>query len=202
MVPPLDDPAESRRLTVGHPISPLDEVRILEFGGETPVGAGESGELCARGPYTLRGYLSAPERNAEAFTSDGFYRTGDLVSAREIDGRVRYVFEGRAKDLVMRGGEKINSAEIEGLALQMPGVRYAGLIPIPDARLGERACLCVELEPGATPIGLDALRSFFEQHGVAKFKWPERIEHFAELPRTAVGKIDKRRLRGSVTTTV
>lgn len=200
MVPPLDDPGESRRLTVGCPISPLDEVRILEFGSETPVAVGETGELCARGPYTLRGYLSAPERNAEAFTSDGFYRTGDLMSAREIDGRIRYVFEGRAKDLVMRGGEKINAAEIEGIALQMPGVRHAGLIPIPDARLGERACLCLELEPGAQRIELDDLRAFFQQRGVAKFKWPERIEHFAELPRTAVGKIDKRRLGATVTT--
>jgi len=198
----LDDPAESRRLTVGHPLSPLDEVRILEPGTETPVAPGQTGELCARGPYTVRGYLSAPERNAEAFTSDGFYRTGDLMSAREIDGSTRYVFEGRAKDLVNRGGEKINAAEIEGLALQLPGVRYAGLVPVPDPRLGERACLCLELEPGAPPVDLEDLRRFLEQRGVAKFKWPERLELFAELPRTPVGKIDKRRLRAAVTTTV
>ena len=198
----LDDPPELRRLTVGHPLSPLDEVRIVEPGTETPVAPGETGELCARGPYTLRGYLSAPERNAEAFTSDGFYRTGDLMSARESDGLTRYVFEGRAKDLVNRGGEKINAAEIEGLALQLPGVRYAGLVPVPDPRLGERACLCLELEPGTPPIDLEDLRRFLEQRGVAKFKWPERLELFAELPRTPVGKIDKRRLGAAVTTTV
>ncbi|MGD9986611.1 AMP-binding protein [Pseudonocardia sp.] len=199
-VTPLDDPAESRRLTVGSPISPLDEVRILEPGTETPVPEGETGELCARGPYTLRGYLSAPERNAEAFTSDGFYRTGDLMSLRRIEGLPRYVFEGRAKDLVNRGGEKINSAEIEALALQLPGVRCAGLIPVPDARLGERACLCLELEPDVPPVELDDLQRFLEDRGVAKYKWPEFIEHFDELPRTPVGKIDKRRLGATVTT--
>ena len=110
---PLDAPADLRAETVGVPISPLDEVRVLRPGTEVEVAEGETGELAARGPYTIRGYLAAPDRDREAFTAEGFYRSGDLVRARRYEGTLSYSIEGRVKDLIDRGGEKINAEEVE-----------------------------------------------------------------------------------------
>lgn len=195
MMTPLDAPRHIRQHSVGHPLSELDEVRIVVPGTEIDVEDSEAGEFCARGPYTLRGYLAAPERNAAVFTSDGYYRSGDLLARHQSDFGTYYTFEGRAKDLVNRGGEKINSAEIEGLVLSIPTVLRAALIPLPDERLGERACLCVELADGNDDFGLDDVRAHLDDLEVAKYKWPERLERFDTLPTTAVGKVDKRRLR-------
>ncbi len=193
MVTPPDAPAAVRQHSVGIPLSELDEVRVLEPGTEKEVPDESIGELCFTGPYTLRGYLNSPERNAEVFTSDGLFRSGDLVAARTIAGVRTYTFEGRAKDLVNRGGEKVNSAEIESLVLQIPGIRRAALVPVPDERLGERGCICVEVvEDSPVPTLADITR-FLEARDVAKFKWPERLEVMA-LPSTRVGKIDKRAL--------
>jgi 2,3-dihydroxybenzoate-AMP ligase len=194
MATPLDAPRELRQHSIGYPLSDLDEVKVLALGTESAVAQGEIGELCARGPYTLRGYLASPERNAVALTTDGYYRTGDLVAWHQSAAGSYYTFEGRAKDLVNRGGEKINSAEIEGLVSEIPGVRRAALIPIPDPRLGERACLCVEISTGTTQFTLDRVREHLHGREVAKFKWPEFLEYFDELPTTPSAKIDKRRL--------
>jgi non-ribosomal peptide synthetase component E (peptide arylation enzyme) len=98
------------------------------------------------------------------------------------------------KDLVIRGGEKINAAEIEALALQITGVARVALIAVPDDRLGERGCLCVEMLPGVAPLQLSDVTDFLRQREVAKFKWPELLEVLDSLPRTRVGKIDKRAL--------
>ncbi|RPA59038.1 (2,3-dihydroxybenzoyl)adenylate synthase [Gordonia oryzae] len=194
MVSPLGAPRSVRQHGIGTPLSRLDEVRVLRLGEEVEVDDGVVGELCARGPYTIRGYLAAPERNAVAFTSDGFYRTGDLVARHQWDGGVYYTFEGRAKDLVNRGGEKISAAEVEGLVIGLPGLRRAALVAVPDERLGERGCLCVELEPTAPELTLDQIRRHLDDREVAKFKWPERLEHFDSLPTTPSAKIDKVRL--------
>lgn len=196
---PTDSPAV-RQHTLGTPISEYDVVRIIEPDTGLEAADGVAGELCYQGPTTLRGYLNAPERNAEAFTKDGLFRSGDLVARRVVDGAVAYTFEGRIKDLVNRGGEKVNSAEIEGLITEIPGIRRAALIPVPDPRLGERACLCVELKEGAASLTLLDITKFLENRGVAKFKWPERLEFFGELPSTHVGKLDKRRITAHVAT--
>jgi 2,3-dihydroxybenzoate-AMP ligase len=190
----LDAPAEVRQHSVGTPLSDLDDVRVLDPGTEDPTPDETAGELCFAGPYTLRGYLRSPERNAEAFTSDGLYRSGDLVAIRTIAGVRCLTFEGRVKDLVIRGGEKINAAEIEALALQITGVARVALIAVPDDRLGERGCLCVEMLPGVAPLQLSDVTDFLRQREVAKFKWPELLEVLDSLPRTRVGKIDKRAL--------
>ncbi|BBG00956.1 MULTISPECIES: (2,3-dihydroxybenzoyl)adenylate synthase [Pseudonocardia] len=189
-------PRAARAETVGTPLSPHDEIRILEPGTEDPVADGGTGELCCRGPYTLPGYLAAPEHNGRAFTSDGFYRTGDLAALRTIDGDRFVSIEGRIKDVINRGGEKINAEEIELLLLRHPRIRAAAVVAMPDRRLGERTCAYVVVD--GEELTLDQVRAHFAGLGVATFKWPERIEHRPEIPRTGVGKTDKKRLHAEI----
>jgi non-ribosomal peptide synthetase component E (peptide arylation enzyme) len=192
----LDAPRAARATTVGIPLSPLDEIRVLDPGTEDEVPDGATGELACRGPYTLRGYYDAPEHNARAFTSDGFYRTGDLAAVRLIDGD-RYVsIEGRIKDLINRGGEKINAEEVELLLLRHPRVAAAAVVAMPDPRLGERTCAYLVVD--GPELTLPEVQEHFAALEVAKFKWPERLEHVPEIPRTLVGKIDKKRLAADV----
>jgi len=191
----LDDPREARLRTVGTPLSELDEVRILVPDTETEVAFSEVGELCCRGPYTIPGYYAAGPSNAPAFTSEGFYRTGDLARWGTYDGAPHLLIEGRIKDVINRGGEKINAEEVELLLLRHPDIDQAAVVAMPDGRLGERACAYVVAE---TDVDLLAIQRFMESLGVAKFKWPERIEQVDDLPRTNVGKIDKRLLRDRV----
>ena len=189
-------PRRARATTVGAPMSPLDEIRVLEPGTETEVPDGETGELCCRGPYTLRGYYDAAEHNARAFTSDGFYRTGDLASIQLIDGARCVSIEGRIKDLINRGGEKINAEEVELLLLRHPRVSAAAVVAMPDPRLGERTCAYVVVE--GPQLTLPEVQEHFAALEVAKFKWPERLEHLREIPRTLVGKTDKKRLAADI----
>ncbi|AXK85243.1 AMP-binding protein [Nocardia farcinica] len=196
-VTPPDAPALARATTVGTPIAPDDEVRILEPGADTELPDGTVGELCCRGPYTIPGYFDAPEHNRSAFTPDGFYRTGDLARIVVIDG-VRYVsIEGRIKDLINRGGEKINAEEVELLLVRHPNVANAAVVAMPDPRLGEKTCAYLVAATGVAS-SLDDIRAHLEALGVAKFKWPERLEWVQELPQTSVGKVDKKRLRTDI----
>ena len=189
-------PRRARNETVGIPLSPLDEIRLLQPGSEVPVPDGEVGELCARGPYTIRGYYDAPEHNARAFTGDGFYRTGDLGRLVPIDG-IRYLaIEGRIKDVINRGGEKVNAEEVELLLLRHPAIAAAAVVAMPDPRLGERAC--AYLVARDEPLTLAQVRAHLDALGVAKVKWPERLEWVDELPKTLVGKLDKKRLREDI----
>jgi 2,3-dihydroxybenzoate-AMP ligase len=185
----LDDPDEVRRETCGRPICPDDEVRLVDDDGRD-VPEGEIGELCVRGPYTLRGYLRAPEHNARAFTPDGFYLTGDLMR-RHPSGN--YVVEGRKKDLINRGGEKISAEEVENLILAHPDVVNVACVPMPDDVLGERMCACVVLRPGAE-LDLAELVAFLVEFEIAKHKLPERLEVFPELPLSPIGKVSKKDL--------
>lgn len=198
-VTPVDAPAELRHQTIGVPVSPLDEVVVYRPGTEEPVGPGETGELCCRGPYTIRGYYAAPERNADAFTADGFYRSGDLVTAQEHDGSTYLRIAGRIKDVISRGGEKVNASEVEELLCLHASIESAAVVAMPDLRFGERACAFVV--PTASAHGgldLDTIRAHLRGLGVAKFKWPERIETVAELPHTNTAKVDKARLREQI----
>ncbi|MGV9293886.1 (2,3-dihydroxybenzoyl)adenylate synthase [Amycolatopsis sp. NPDC003676] len=190
------DPESARRTTVGTPIAPSDEVRILEPGTETEVPDGTVGELCCRGPYTIPGYFDAPEHNATAFTSDGFYRTGDLAAVHVVDGKRHVSIEGRIKDLINRGGEKVNAEEVEVLLMKHPEVAVASVVAMPDARLGEKACAFLVSATGTT-LTMPEVQQHLDALGVAKFKWPERLVWVPELPKTNVGKIDKKRLRAA-----
>jgi 2,3-dihydroxybenzoate-AMP ligase len=196
LVSPTDAPVLMRQTTVGVPVAKSDEVRILAPDSETEVEIGEIGELCARGPYTIAGYFDAPEHNARAFTSDGFYRTGDLAKLTLADGRAYVSIEGRIKDLINRGGEKINAEEVETLLLTHPRIRAAAVVAMPDPRLGERTCAFVVA--AGDRVSLEDLRDHLTQIGVAKFKWPERLEWLEEIPLTKVGKLDKKRLRDQI----
>jgi 2,3-dihydroxybenzoate-AMP ligase len=193
---PLDAPRELRATTVGPPLTPEDEVRILEPGSERELPDGEVGEMACRGWYTVRGYFASPEHNARAFTTDGFYRTGDLARV-QVDGGLRYLsIEGRIKDLINRGGEKVNAEEIEQLLHRHPSISDAAVVAMPDAVLGERACAyLVTTDPA---LGVPELQVHLDRLGVAKYKWPERVEIIDALPRTQVGKIDKKALRDDV----
>jgi 2,3-dihydroxybenzoate-AMP ligase len=189
----LDAPRAVRATTVGTRLSPLDEVRILDPGTEDATPDGQVGELCARGPYTLRGYYDAADHNRTAFTSDGFYRTGDLLAYRVVDGVRCYTIEGRIKDLINRGGEKINAEEVENLLVAHPDITDAALVAMPDPTLGERVCAFLV---GSDQLSMEEIRAHLEGLGVARYKWPERFEWLPELPRASqVGKTDKKRLR-------
>lgn len=185
----LDDPPEVRLETVGRPICPDDEVRLVdEDGADVP--DGEIGELWARGPYTLRGYYTAPEHNQRSFSPDGFYRSGDLMW-RHPSGN--YVVAGRTKDLINRGGEKISAEEVENLILGHPAVLNVACVPVPDPVLGERMCACVLLRPGRR-LTLPELTEFLLAEEMAKHKLPEQLATLDALPLSPVGKVAKKRL--------
>jgi 2,3-dihydroxybenzoate-AMP ligase len=189
-----DDPEDVRLETVGRPISPDDEVRLLDD-DDREVAFGEVGELCARGPYTLRGYYGAPEHNQRAFTRDGFYRSGDLMRQHPSGS---YMVEGRKKDLINRGGEKISAEEIENLILQHPAVQNVACVAMPDPDLGERMCACVILQPQAT-LSLPQLVTFLAGKEIARFKLPERLELMHDFPLSTFGKVSKKSLVEMVT---
>jgi 2,3-dihydroxybenzoate-AMP ligase len=185
----LDDPEDVARETVGRPICPDDEVRLLDDDDREILG-GEVGELCCRGPYTLRGYFGVPEYNARTFTTDGFYRSGDLMR-RHKSGN--YIVEGRKKDLINRGGEKISAEEIENLILSHPSVKNVACVPVPDPILGERMCACVILRDNAR-LNFDELKHFLLGKEIAKYKLPERLELMADFPLSPFGKVSKKSL--------
>jgi 2,3-dihydroxybenzoate-AMP ligase len=189
----LDDPDEVRMETVGRPISPDDEVRLVDD-DDNEVAPGEVGEFLARGPYTLRGYYGVPEYNAKAFTKDGFYRSGDLMR-RHPSGN--YLVEGRKKDLINRGGEKISAEEIENLVLAHPAVQNVACVPMPDPILGERMCACVILRRGSV-LTLKELVAFLAKEEIAKHKLPERLEIMDDFPLSPFGKVSKKDLTAKI----
>lgn len=185
----LDDPEDVRLETCGRPICVDDEVRLVDDEGRV-VAPGEVGELTCRGPYTLRGYLGVPEYNAKQFTPDGFYCSGDLMR-RHPSGN--YVVEGRKKDLINRGGEKISAEEIENLILSHPSVQNVACVAMPDPAMGEKMCACVILRTGRT-LTLGDLVDFLAGKEIAKFKLPERLEILTEFPLSTFGKVSKKSL--------
>jgi 2,3-dihydroxybenzoate-AMP ligase len=189
----LDDPEDVICTTQGRPLSAGDEVRLVDpLDNDVP--DGEPGSLLTRGPYTPRGYYRAAEQNARAFTADGWYRSGDIVRRRP-DGNL--VVEGRDKDMINRGGEKISAEEVENLLYQLPQAAQVAAVAMPDPELAERVCVYAVLLPGVT-LTLDDLRSAMAAAGAARFKWPERLVIVPELPVTKVGKIDKKALRTDI----
>jgi 2,3-dihydroxybenzoate-AMP ligase len=185
----LDDPQEVRLLTCGRPLSPDDEVRLVDDEGRE-VAPGEVGELTCRGPYTLRGYYGVPEYNARQFTPEGFYRSGDLM---RLHSSGNYVVEGRKKDLINRGGEKISAEEIENLILSHPSVQNVACVPMPDPQLGEKMCACVVLKKGRA-LSFTGLVEFLKDKEIAKFKLPERLEILSDFPVSTFGKVSKKAL--------
>ena len=189
---PLDAPEDMLLTSSGVPVCEDDEIKVLDDdGNEVPDGT--PGELVTRGPYTIHGYYKAPEKNAEAFTPDGFYRMGDIVRKKD-----RHVFtEGRRKDLINRGGEKISCEEVENLIFGHPRVKAVTLVAMPDPVFGEKACAFVITKDGQG-LEFGELIAFLRQQNIASFKLPERLEVVSEFPLSPVGKILKRVLREAI----
>ncbi|MFC4908164.1 (2,3-dihydroxybenzoyl)adenylate synthase [Actinomadura gamaensis] len=191
----LDDDRETVVTTQGLPISPDDEIRIVDdTGADVPDGA--FGHLLTRGPYTIRGYWRAPEHDARSFTEDGFYRTGDIVR-RVPSGHL--VVEGRAKDQINRGGEKIAPEEVENAVLAHPSVHDVSVVAVPDEYLGERTLAYVIPRAGAAPLKAAEIRRFVRERGLAAYKVPDLVEFVPAFPRTGVGKTSKKAQRSTAT---
>ena len=185
----LDDPPEIRFTSSGRPISPADEIRLVdEQGNDVPDGA--VGELICRGPYTVHGYYNAPDKDRAAYTNDGYYRMGDMV--RRVGGNL--FVEGRLKDIINRGGEKISCEEVENYILGHPKIKNVCIVAMPDATFGEKACAFVIPVAGET-IDLDEIKRFLLGRNIAKFKLPERLTVVNEFPISPAGKILRRELR-------
>lgn len=184
----LDDPIERIIHTQGRPMCPDDEVWVADENGN-PLPAGQVGRLMTRGPYTFRGYFNSPEHNASAFDEYGFYSSGDLIA---IDEQGYITVQGREKDQINRGGEKIAAEEIENLLLRHEAVIHAALVSMEDSLLGEKSCAWLVTK---TPLRAVAVRRFLREQGVAEFKLPDRVECLEALPLTPVGKVDKKQLR-------
>ncbi|MDX2401878.1 (2,3-dihydroxybenzoyl)adenylate synthase [Streptomyces microflavus] len=193
----LDDPVETIVTTQGRPISPDDEILVVDD-EDREVAPGGTGHLLTRGPYTIRGYWNAPEHNARSFTEDGFYRTGDVVRVTE-SGHI--VVEGRAKDQINRGGEKVAAEEVENHILAHPAVHDANVVAEPDPYLGERVCAYVILRSGAGPLKAVAIKRFVRERGLAAYKVPDRVEFVDAFPQTGVGKVSKKDLRNAAART-
>ncbi len=164
------------------------ELRVVGSDGQV-LGTDQEGDLQSRGPSQFVGYLKRPAR----FDTDaeGWFKTGDLARM-DADGYIRIT--GRAKDIIIRGGENVPVVEIEQLLHRHPAIQVVAVVGVPDARLGERAVAYVILRPGQS-LTLDGLKRFCEEQRMAKQYWPEFLHTAEDLPRTPSGKIQKFRLR-------
>lgn len=153
-----------------------------------------NGEIRARGPQMLVGYLH-PEDETAAFDDEGFFRTGDL--GRWVDDGY-LVVTGRAKDIIIRNGENISPKEVEDILIGHPGIAEIAVVGVPDERTGERACAVIVPSEDPTP-DVTAMRALLEHHGVARFKTPERVEVWKALPKNDAGKVLKHRIRAALT---
>jgi cyclohexanecarboxylate-CoA ligase len=184
----LDDAEQIRCGCVGRS-TPEMEVRIVDDAGQ-PVADSDSGELQIRGPSVFAGYYDNAQANDGAFT-DRWFRTGDLA-CRDASGN--FQMTGRLKDLINRGGIKINPVDVEALIDKHPKVLQSAIVPMSDDVMGEKACAFVVPRDGES-VTLDEICAWLQSNGVAKMKWPERVELIAEMPLTPTRKIIKGLLR-------
>jgi fatty-acyl-CoA synthase len=176
------DAAFAIQATQGH-VVPLVEFRVDAESG---------GELQVRGPIVAASYYN-DATGADKFTDDGWLRTGDVA---QIEGDSLIKLVDRTKDLIRSGGEWISSVELENAIMAHPDVFEAAVVAIDDSKWGERPCACVVRRPGSA-LGPDDLRSFLRDR-VAKWWLPDRIEFIDEVPKTSVGKFDKKVLRAQL----
>jgi cyclohexanecarboxylate-CoA ligase len=184
----LGDPREAAQLRhdwIGRP-TPGSEARIADLEGK-PLPSGTEGELQVRGCSVFAGYFDNDAANRSLFTDDGWLCTGDLAVMND-SGHVRIT--GRIKDIINRGGVKLNPSDVEALIDQHEAVLQCAIVPTPDPVLGERACCCIVLKPDRT-LTLEELCAWLERQGVAKFKWPERLVAIDSMPMTPTRKIIK-----------
>jgi len=185
----FDDPADLRHRTDGRPLAGV-ELRLVDEDG-TDVPTGRPGEILSRGPDLCMGYTD-PALTAAAFDPDGWYHTGDIGV---LDEAGYLTITDRVKDIIIRGGENISAAEVEGALQTLPGVAEIAVVAAPDARLGEHACAVIRMRPGSAPVTLGDLTAHLSKAGLARQKWPEELRLVDDFPRTASGKIRKVDLR-------
>jgi acyl-CoA synthetase (AMP-forming)/AMP-acid ligase II len=188
----FDDPAERRHRTDGR-AAPGVELRLVDGDGRE-VPPGTPGEILSRGPDLCLGYTD-PALTAAAFEGEGWYRTGDIGV---LDAKGFLTITDRVKDIIIRGGENLSAAEIEGALQTLPGVAEIAVVGAPDARLGEHACAIVRMRPGAEPVRLADVTGHLLRAGLARQKWPEELRLVDDFPRTASGKIRKVELRAQL----
>lgn len=190
------DPVDVVENTQGRPMSPHDEMRVVDESGR-PVPPGEEGELLVRGPYTLNGYYRAEEANGRSFSPDGFYRTGDRVRIFANGARAGYVeVTGRVKDVIHRGGETVSATDLEDHLLTHPAVYAAAAVALPDDYLGEKIGAAIVFK--GVPVGLAELNMFLDERGASKHARPDLVVPMPSLPTTAVGKVDKKKLVAAI----
>jgi cyclohexanecarboxylate-CoA ligase len=184
----IDDPAEAVETTEGRAY-PGCEIRLVDGVG-SPVPAGVEGEICARGPMIMRGYVD--DNLDTAFDADGYFHTGDLGI---LDASGYLSITGRLKEIIIRKGENISALEVENLMHSHPAVGECAVIGLPDPTTGERACAVVVLAPQSMTLTLDQLREHLRARGLSMHKIPEQLEIVDFLPKNATGKVTKRVLQ-------
>jgi non-ribosomal peptide synthetase component E (peptide arylation enzyme) len=177
-----DDPARVNG-TIGRVVSSMGLKILDETGREVP--HGEVGEIAALGPSVHLGYHANAAANADAFTADGWFRTGDLGRVVDAAGNVEIV--GRRKEIINRGGKKFFPREVEEILYTHPKVMHAAMVGVADARLGERNCLCVIPKAGQSVTLAEMIGHLKGQ--LADYKLPEELHIVDELPFTATGKL-------------
>ena len=193
----IGDPVEVVVHTQGRPMSPLDEMKVVDETG-AEVAPGDEGELLVRGPYTLNGYYRADEANARSFTPDGFYRSGDRVRIFADGPKAGYVeVTGRIKDVIHRGGETVSATDLEDHLHTHPRIVFAAAVPLPDEFLSEKICAAVVCS--GAPISLAELNAYLDERGVSSHSRPDVLVPLPSLPKTAVGKVDKPTLIAQLT---
>jgi malonyl-CoA/methylmalonyl-CoA synthetase len=180
--------SERRGATVGFPLPGVD-LRVAGD-GDVPLPVGEIGGIQVRGPNVFSGYWRMPEKTAEEFTADGFFRTGDVG---KVDARGYVHIVGRSKDLIISGGYNVYPAEIEGYINELPGVAESALVGVPHPDFGEVGVAVVIAKPGAQPQAPAIVAALKQQ--LANFKIPKHCVVVPELPRNAMGKVQKNLLR-------
>ncbi|MDH3689047.1 MAG: acyl--CoA ligase [Gammaproteobacteria bacterium] len=189
----LDGSAKERHHSTGKPTKGV-EVRVSSTEDGRILGPGEEGELEVRAYCNMSGYLNNPEANQRSFTKDNFFKTGDLAI---IDEDRNVQITGRAKDIINRGGVKINPTDIENLVAAHPKVVLAAIAPMPDDILGEKACLFVTVVAGET-LRLEEVTSYLGENNVAKLRWPEKLIIVDDMPMTPTKKVMKHELSALV----
>ncbi len=184
-----DDPQKTRFATAGRASEATELRTVDEDGAALP--AGSEGELQARGPSVFAGYLNNTSETEAAFAEDGWFRTGDLAV---LDDNGFLTLTGRINELINRGGVKYNPVDVEALLTGLDAIKACAIVPYPDADLGERACLCVQLREGQS-LTLEDVTRLLNDRGIAKYKWPERLEFIDAMPLTPTRKIMRGKLK-------
>lgn len=187
------DDIETICTTVGRPTCPYDIYKVVDIKGN-PLPPGAEGELVLKGPGVFTGYYNNPKEDQKVFTADGFFKTGDVA---RIDKNGYITLTGRIKEMINRGGESISTREIEGLISEHPDVAAVAVIPMPDPRLGEKACAYIQPKTGVR-LTFDGVIAFLKSKRASVLQLPERMEFIDAMPYTAAQKLDKRTLREDI----